>query len=207
MHASPWQTAGGVYLPDSKLGKTNEGEVVAVGPGRVTGSGTKIEVNVKVGETVLLPEYGGTTLTLGDEELSLFRDEDILGKFQVYFECNRTLGGYAICWPRHLATSSCSAVGSVFLLHNLATPLPSTAAGLDIPHGWYCLALKPSKLVCVTISLLADATRVVDGIYGVNYTLTPHRWYSLTLPNLVATMCAERELAPTSQYSSYGAVG
>lgn len=54
-----------------------------MGPGRVTESGTKIGVNVAVGERVLLPEYGGTTLTLGDEELSLFRDEDILGKFQV----------------------------------------------------------------------------------------------------------------------------
>lgn len=77
------QTAGGIYLPDSKLGKTNEGEVIAVGPGRVTDTGAKIAVNVNVGDTVLLPEYGGTTLTLGDEELSLFRDEDILGKFQV----------------------------------------------------------------------------------------------------------------------------
>ena len=77
------QTAGGIYLPDSKLGKTNEGEVIAVGPGRVTDTGAKIAVNVSVGDTVLLPEYGGTTLTLGDEELSLFRDEDILGKFQV----------------------------------------------------------------------------------------------------------------------------
>lgn len=77
------QTAGGVYLPDSKIGKTNEGEVIAVGPGRVTEAGTKIAVSVTVGDKVLLPEYGGTTLTLGDEELSLFRDEDILGKFQV----------------------------------------------------------------------------------------------------------------------------
>lgn len=82
---SPSQTAGGIFLPDSKLGKTNEGEVIAVGPGRVTETGTKIAVNVTVGDTVLLPEYGGTTLTLGDEELSLFRDEDILGKFQVRF--------------------------------------------------------------------------------------------------------------------------
>lgn len=78
------QTAGGIYLPDSKLGKTNEGEVVAVGPGRVTETGTKVPVNVVIGDTVLLPEYGGQTLTLGDEELSLFRDEDILGKFQVF---------------------------------------------------------------------------------------------------------------------------
>lgn len=79
------QTAGGIFLPDSKLGKTNEGEVVAVGPGRVTETGSKVPVNVIVGDTVLLPEYGGQTLNIGDEELSLFRDEDILGKFQVNF--------------------------------------------------------------------------------------------------------------------------
>lgn len=81
------QTAGGIYLPDSKLGKTNEGEVVAVGPGRVTETGTKVPVNVAIGDKVLLPEYGGTTLKLGDDELSLFRDEDILGKFQVSIVC------------------------------------------------------------------------------------------------------------------------
>ena len=49
----------------------------------MTETGTKVSVNVVVGDTVLLPEYGGQTLKLGDEELSLFRDEDILGKFQV----------------------------------------------------------------------------------------------------------------------------
>ncbi|CAN0061458.1 unnamed protein product [Discosporangium mesarthrocarpum] len=76
------QTAGGVYLPDSKIGKSNEGEVVAVGPGRVTESGNKIPVSVSVGDTVLLPEYGGQTIKLGDEEFNLFRDEDILGKFE-----------------------------------------------------------------------------------------------------------------------------
>lgn len=49
----------------------------------MTETGAKVSVNVVVGDTVLLPEYGGQTLNLGDEELSLFRDEDILGKFQV----------------------------------------------------------------------------------------------------------------------------
>lgn len=79
------QTAGGVYLPDSQAHKTNEGEVIAVGPGRVTESGTKVPVNVSVGDKVLLPEYGGQTLKLGSEEFSLFRDEDILGKFEVRY--------------------------------------------------------------------------------------------------------------------------
>ncbi|CAM9639134.1 unnamed protein product, partial [Ascophyllum nodosum] len=75
------QTAGGVYLPESKAGKTNEAEVIAVGPGRLTDGGNTLPVSVAVGDTVLLPEYGGQTLQLGDEELSLFRDDDILGKF------------------------------------------------------------------------------------------------------------------------------
>lgn len=51
----------------------------------MTETGAKVSVNVVVGDTVLLPEYGGQTLNLGDEELSLFRDEDILGKFQVIY--------------------------------------------------------------------------------------------------------------------------
>lgn len=61
----------------------NEGEVIAVGPGRTTEAGTRVPVSVSVGDTVLLPEYGGQTLKLGSEEFSLFRDEDILGKFEV----------------------------------------------------------------------------------------------------------------------------
>ena len=54
-----------------------------MGPGRLTDGGNTLPVSVAVGDTVLLPEYGGQTLQLGDEELSLFRDDDILGKFHV----------------------------------------------------------------------------------------------------------------------------
>lgn len=54
-----------------------------MGPGRVSDSGAKVPMGVAVGDTVLLPEYGGQTVKLGDEELSLFRDDDILGKFHV----------------------------------------------------------------------------------------------------------------------------
>ncbi len=70
------QTAGGVYLPETKLEKPNEGKVVAVGPG-LKGE----PMQCKEGDTVLLPEYGGHTVKLGEEEYQLFRDEDILGKF------------------------------------------------------------------------------------------------------------------------------
>ncbi|CAM9275214.1 unnamed protein product, partial [Ectocarpus sp. 4 AP-2014] len=155
------QTAGGVYLPDSKLGKSNEGEVVAVGPGRVAESGTKIEVNVKVGETVLLPEYGGTTLTLGDEELSLFRDEDILGKFHVSFECCRTLDGipFVAIVTRGSSSDTYFAVrqrvsAAVLLPHHFQAQLVSTFHAVV-----ECYAYKRSKLVFVTIGELTDATK------------------------------------------------
>lgn len=58
-------------------------QVIAVGPGAVTRDGTKIPVNVAVGDRVLLPEYGGHTVKLGEDEYTLYRDEDILGKFQL----------------------------------------------------------------------------------------------------------------------------
>ncbi|EQC32134.1 chaperonin GroS [Saprolegnia diclina VS20] len=75
------KTAGGIYLPDSAKSTQNEGEVVAVGPGARNHEGTIIPMNVAVGDKVLLPEYGGSLLKLGEDEFHLFRDEDILGKF------------------------------------------------------------------------------------------------------------------------------
>jgi chaperonin GroES len=60
----------------------NEGEVVAVGPGSQNKEGKLLPMSVSVGDRVLLPEYGGHTVKVGEDELFLFRDEDILGKFQ-----------------------------------------------------------------------------------------------------------------------------
>ena len=62
--------------------KKNEGEVVAVGPGALDKDGARRPVAVEVGDTVLLPEYGGHTVKIGEEEFQLFRDEDILCKFE-----------------------------------------------------------------------------------------------------------------------------
>lgn len=75
------QTAGGVFLPETKLDKPNEGKVIAVGPGGRKADGSLIPPSVKEGDTVLLPEYGGHTVKLGEDEYQLFRDEDLLGKF------------------------------------------------------------------------------------------------------------------------------
>jgi len=69
-------------LPEKSAGKVLDATVVAVGPGKTTDSGSLVAPSVKVGDRVLLPEYGGTKVTLEDKEYFLFRDSDIMGKFQ-----------------------------------------------------------------------------------------------------------------------------
>jgi chaperonin GroES len=75
------QTAGGIFLPSDKTKDPNEGEVVAVGPGDRDMSGTLHPVVLKAGDSVLLPEYGGIKVKIEDEEMFLFRESDVLGKF------------------------------------------------------------------------------------------------------------------------------
>lgn len=77
----PSQTAGGVFLPDSNLPKNNEAEVIAVGPGSKDQEGKTIPIEVTVGDKVLLPEFGATTIKIDDEEFHLLRASDILAKF------------------------------------------------------------------------------------------------------------------------------
>ncbi|XP_062172768.1 10 kDa chaperonin, mitochondrial-like [Alnus glutinosa] len=74
----PTKTNSGVLLPESTT-KLQSGKVVAVGPGARDRDGKLIPVSVKEGEAVLLPDFGGTEVKLGDKEYHLYRDEDILG--------------------------------------------------------------------------------------------------------------------------------
>ena len=74
-------TAGGILLPTDSTKDPNEGTVVAVGPGLRDVSGTLHAPTVSAGDTVLLPKYGGTEIEIGEEKMSLYREEDILGKF------------------------------------------------------------------------------------------------------------------------------
>ncbi|XP_072959311.1 10 kDa chaperonin, mitochondrial-like [Typha angustifolia] len=74
----PSKTNAGILLPE-KTTKLNSGKVVAVGPGARSRDGNLIPVSVKEGDVVLLPEYGGTEVKLGEKEYHLFRDDDILG--------------------------------------------------------------------------------------------------------------------------------
>jgi len=75
------QTASGIYLPGDATKDPNEGTVVAVGPGERDVTGALHATTLQEGNTVLLPEYGGTKVKIEDEELVLFRESDVLGKF------------------------------------------------------------------------------------------------------------------------------
>ena len=74
------KTKSGIYLPDTAKEKPQEGEVVAVGPGKVTDDGKKIPMELKVGDRVIYAKYGGTEIKVDDVELIILRESDILAK-------------------------------------------------------------------------------------------------------------------------------
>jgi chaperonin GroES len=76
--ASEMVTAGGIVLPDSAKDKPTRGKVISVGEGRLMKDGKRSPLQVKVGQRVLFSSYAGDTFKLGDRELLLLREEDIL---------------------------------------------------------------------------------------------------------------------------------
>ena len=76
------KTAGGIIIPDSAKEKPQEGEVIAVGPGKITDDGKLQPMGVKVGDKILFGKYSGSEVKLGDEELLIMREEDVLGTLQ-----------------------------------------------------------------------------------------------------------------------------
>jgi chaperonin GroES len=72
-------TAGGIVLPGSATEKPNQGEVLAVGKGRILESGEVRPMDVKAGDKVLFGQYGGTAVKVEGEELLMMREEDIMG--------------------------------------------------------------------------------------------------------------------------------
>jgi chaperonin GroES len=71
------KTKGGIILPDTAKEKPVIGEVVAVGPGKVTDEGKKIAPEVKVGDKVLYGKYSGTEVTIEGDEYLIMREADI----------------------------------------------------------------------------------------------------------------------------------
>ena len=74
------KTKSGIYLPDTAKEKPQEGEVLAVGPGKMSDDGKRIPLDIKVGDVVLYAKYGGTEIKVDDEELMILRESDILAK-------------------------------------------------------------------------------------------------------------------------------
>ena len=72
------KTKGGIVLPDTAKDKPQEGEVIAVGPGRILENGTKLEPEVKVGDRVIYSKYSGTEVKIDGEEYLIVRESDIL---------------------------------------------------------------------------------------------------------------------------------
>ncbi|MBX7072718.1 MAG: co-chaperone GroES [Pirellulales bacterium] len=72
------RTAGGIVLPDSAKNKPARGKIVAVGDGRLLDNGQRNKIQVKVGERVLFSSYAGETFKIGEQELLLMREDDIL---------------------------------------------------------------------------------------------------------------------------------
>ena len=72
------KTKGGIILPDTAKDKPQEGEVMAVGSGRVLENGTRVALDVKVGDRVVYSKYGGTEVKIDEVEYLVIRESDLL---------------------------------------------------------------------------------------------------------------------------------
>ena len=72
-------TKSGLVLPDSAKEKPRRGEVIAVGNGKVLDNGTRVAVDIQVGETVLIARYGGDVVDIDGTEYTILSERDILG--------------------------------------------------------------------------------------------------------------------------------
>ena len=69
---------GGIIIPDSAKEKPQEGEVIAVGPGKVGDDGKRQPMDVKAGDKILFGKYSGSEVKIDDKELLIMREEDVL---------------------------------------------------------------------------------------------------------------------------------
>ncbi|MBE9565952.1 MAG: co-chaperone GroES [Proteobacteria bacterium] len=71
-------TKGGIVLPDSAKKRPREGEVLAVGPGKLLDNGQRAPLEISVGDVVVYTEYGGTEITVGDEDYVILDEGSVL---------------------------------------------------------------------------------------------------------------------------------
>lgn len=75
----PQKSSGGIFIPDTAKEKPQKGDVVAVGPGRITEDGKLQKMGIKVGDVVLFEKYSGSKINIDDTEYLIIREDDILG--------------------------------------------------------------------------------------------------------------------------------
>jgi chaperonin GroES len=75
------EVRGGIIIPDTAKEKPTEGEVVAVGPGRVAKDGKRIALGIEKGDRVLLGKYSGTEVKIDGEDFVILREDDVLATF------------------------------------------------------------------------------------------------------------------------------
>jgi chaperonin GroES len=72
------QMRGGLYIPDTAKEKPQQGEVIAVGPGKMTDDGKRVPCDLKAGDRILYGKYSGTEVTVADEQYLILRESDVL---------------------------------------------------------------------------------------------------------------------------------
>ena len=72
------RTKGGIIIPDTAKEKPQEGEVIAVGNGKVLENGTKVPLDVKAGDTILFGKYSGTDIKIDGQEYLILREDEVL---------------------------------------------------------------------------------------------------------------------------------
>lgn len=72
------KTAGGIIIPDNAKEKPQKGEIIAAGPGKISDSGQKIEMSLKVGDQVLYGKYSGTEIAIENDDYLIMRESDVL---------------------------------------------------------------------------------------------------------------------------------
>ncbi len=72
------KTTGGIIIPDAAKEKPQKGEVVAIGPGKISEKGQKIEVSLKKGDKVLYGKYSGTEISIDGQDYLILRESDVL---------------------------------------------------------------------------------------------------------------------------------
>jgi chaperonin GroES len=82
-------TASGIVIPDSAAEKPEQGEVIAVGTGRLLQDGTQRALQLKVGDQVIFGKYAGQTVKVDGEELLVMREEDVMGVVEADAEAAR----------------------------------------------------------------------------------------------------------------------